>query len=213
MLPKFYAIVDKATLDSRGIRVPCFAGELARAGVRVVQFRDKHSNEQDVLVSSKQISAAFAETGAVLIMNDRADLAVLAGWSAVHVGHEDLTPCAARKVLGDEQMEGKAFVGISTHNDEQVTAANETCADYVAIGPIFATGSKANAEPVVGLEGLRRARALTTKPIVAIGGITRENARSVIDAGADCVAVIGGLFSKDERPGKVAQDFLALLEA
>jgi thiamine-phosphate pyrophosphorylase len=108
-------------------------------------------------------------------------------------------------------MGSRTVLGVSTHNGEQVTAADAGCADYVAVGPVFATSSKANAEPVVGLEGVRRARALTTKPIVAIGGITRENARSVMDAGADSVAVIGGLLVKGERPGKVAEDFLWIL--
>jgi len=102
-------------------------------------------------------------------------------------------------------------VGVSTHNDAQVVAAEAGCADYVAVGPVFATSTKADAEPVIGLEGVRRARALTRKPIVAIGGITLENARSVIEAGADSVAVIGGLFMKGVRPGKVAEDFLAVL--
>ena len=103
------------------------------------------------------------------------------------------------------------WVGVSTHTDEQVRAAELSSADYVAIGPVFATGTKADAEQVVGLEGVRRARALTSKPLVAIGGITRANARSVIDAGADSVAVISGLFGKGENVEKVARDFLELL--
>jgi len=104
-----------------------------------------------------------------------------------------------------------AVVGVSTHSDEQVILANATDADYIAIGPVFATSTKQNASPVVGLEGVRRARALTQKRIVAIGGITRENARSVIAAGADSVAVIGGLFSPGESVEKVARDFLEIL--
>jgi thiamine-phosphate pyrophosphorylase len=142
-----------------------------------------------------------------LILNDRPDLAVIAGWDGVHVGHADMSSCDARKVMGAE----KHWVGVSTHNEEQVVEAQSWCADYVAVGPVFATSTKGDAEPVIGLEGVRRARALTTKPIVAIGGITRENARSVMDAGADSVAVIGGLLVKGERPGKVAEDFLGLL--
>jgi thiamine-phosphate pyrophosphorylase len=118
-----------------------------------------------------------------------------------------VTACAARKVMGA----GRHCVGVSTHNVEQVMAADAGCADYVAVGPVFATGSKADAEAVVGLEGVRRARALTRKPIVAIGGITQANAQSVIDAGADSVAVIGGLFLKGVAPGKVAEDFLSIL--
>ena len=209
-MPRLYPIVDKETLDRQGMRVGHFVAELARAGVTVLQFRDKTGQPQDVLRCAAMISAAFAEKDCMLVMNDRADLAVLAGWSGVHVGHTDMSPCAARKVMVGHNDSG-AWVGVSTHNPEQVAAAEAGCADYVAIGPVFATGTKRNAEPVVGLEGVRRARALTTKPLVAIGGITLENARSVIDAGADSVAVIGGLFVKGERPGKVAEDFLELL--
>ena len=139
-------------------------------------------------------------------MNDHADLVRLAGFGGVHVGQGDLSPEDARRVVGAER-----WVGVSTHNEEQVRIANGTSADYIAVGPVFATGTKLDAEPVIGLEGVRRARALTRKPIVAIGGITRENARSVIDAGADSVAVISGLFVDGEPVGKVAGDFLEIL--
>jgi thiamine-phosphate pyrophosphorylase len=214
-LAKLYPIVDRAVLEDRGIRPVCFAGEMARAGVGMVQYRDKDGRPQAVLRAAAAISGVFAGMDATLVMNDRADLAVLAGWSGVHVGQADLSACDARKVLlgrpSADALEVKQIVGVSTHGEEQVVAANAGCADYVAVGPVFATGSKADAEPVIGLEGVRRARALTKKPIVAIGGITRENARSVMDAGADSVAVIGGLLVKGERPGKVAEDFLEIL--
>jgi thiamine-phosphate pyrophosphorylase len=211
-LEKLYPIVDRAVLEARGIRTVCFAGEMARAGVGMVQYRDKGGRPQAVLRAAEEISGVFEGMDAKLIMNDRADLAVLAGWSGVHVGQTDLSACDARRVLvGRPSVGGKQVVGVSTHCDDQVLAANAGCADYVAVGPVFATGSKADAEPAIGLEGVRRARALTTKPIVAIGGITRENARSVMDAGADSVAVIGGLLVKGERPGKVAEDFLEIL--
>ena len=104
---------------------------------------------------------------------------------------------------------GTRLVGLSTHSVEQVIGAGE--ADYVAVGPVFATATKMDAEPVVGLEGVRRARGLTTKPLVAIGGITRENCRSVVEAGADSVAVISGLIVAGETVEKVARDFLAIL--
>ena len=139
-------------------------------------------------------------------MNDRADLAVLAGFGGVHVGQGDLSPADARRVIGAER-----WVGVSSHTDEQVRLAQSSRADYVAVGPVFATGTKLDAAAVVGLEGVRRARALTAKPIVAIGGITRENARSVMDAGADSVAVISGLLAPEETVEKVTRDFLALL--
>jgi thiamine-phosphate pyrophosphorylase len=141
-----------------------------------------------------------------LILNDRADLAVLANFDGVHVGQDDLSPEDARRVVGPAKI-----VGVSTHTDEQVRAAEQTSADYIAIGPVFATGTKSNPDPVIGLVGVRRARALTTKPLVAIGGITRANARSVIEAGADSVAVISGLLAEGESVEQVARDFLELL--
>jgi thiamine-phosphate pyrophosphorylase len=205
--PRLYPILDRATLEAKGMRLTCFAREMARAGVGMVQYRDKTGAPEEVLRAAAAISEVFAGTGCMLILNDRPDLALLAGWGGVHVGQGDVTACAARKVMGA----GRHCVGVSTHNVEQVMAADAGCADYVAVGPVFATGSKADAEAVVGLEGVRRARALTRKPIVAIGGITQANAQSVIDAGADSVAVIGGLFLKGVAPGKVAEDFLSIL--
>jgi thiamine-phosphate pyrophosphorylase len=169
--------------------------------VRLLQYRDKVGTPNQVLRAAKEIAAEFAGVEATLILNDRADLALLAGWG-VHVGHKDMRPEDVRKVVG------AAVIGVSTHNDAQVMEGQAGVADYVAIGPVFATASKADTEPVVGLEGVRRARALTSKPLVAIGGITLENARSVIDAGADSVAVIGGLMRSGERPGNLAQEFL-----
>jgi len=203
--PRLYPIVDTAALEARRIGVAEFAREMAQAGVGVLQYRDKVGSPNEVLRAAKEIAAEFAGTDCLLILNDRADLALLAGWG-VHVGHEDLAPGDARKVLGTGQV-----IGVSTHNEAQVREADAGAVDYVAIGPVFATTSKADTEPVVGLEGVRRARALTRKPLVAIGGITRENARSVIDAGADSVAVIGALLATGERPGRVAKDFLEIL--
>ncbi|MDE1154480.1 MAG: thiamine phosphate synthase [Acidobacteriaceae bacterium] len=204
--PKFYVIVDKATLDARGIRVSCFAGEMARAGVKLLQLRDKTAAPQQVLRDAAAITKAFAGVSdAQLVLNDRPDLARLAGWTGVHVGHKDMPPAAVHKVLPG------AFVGLSTHNAEQIQQADASPVAYVAIGPVFATTTKTDAEPVVGLDGVRQARALTRKPLVAIGGITLDNARSVLEAGADCVAVIGGVFVPGERPGRVAERFLELL--
>jgi thiamine-phosphate pyrophosphorylase len=206
VLAKLYPIIDRATLDARGVSVGAFAAELAQAGVGIVQYRDKVSGPQEVLRAAAEISAAFAGRECVLVMNDRADLALLAGWNAVHVGQGDLPVEAVRMVMG-----AGAVVGVSTHDVEQVTAADADSPDYVAVGPVFGTTTKLDAEPVVGLEGVRRARALTTRPLVAIGGITRENAQSVIDAGADSVAVISGLFVPGMTVGDVVEDFLERL--
>ncbi len=138
-----------------------------------------------------------------LIMNDRPDLAQLAEFDGVHVGQDDLSPDRARRVIGQ-----RLWLGVSTHNPEQLAAADQGSADYIAIGPVFATASKTNPDPVVGLEGVRIARKLTHRPLVAIGGITRANCRSVIEAGADSVAVISDLV---REPAKSAEEFLRIL--
>jgi thiamine-phosphate pyrophosphorylase len=190
-------------LRQHGLAAGRAAEDLKSAGVRLLQYRNKLSDPDSILRSAAVIWEVFAETECRLMMNDRADLAVLAGFGGVHVGQGDLSPEDARRVVGVER-----WVGVSTHNDEQVRIANETSADYIAAGPVFATGTKLDAEPVIGLDGVRRARALTKRPIVAIGGITRANARSVIDAGADSVAVISALFVDGESVEKVARDFL-----
>jgi thiamine-phosphate pyrophosphorylase len=138
-----------------------------------------------------------------LIMNDRADLALAAEFDGVHVGQDDLSPESVRRIIGPDR-----WLGVSTHNSEQLAEADKTSADYLAIGPIFATSSKDRPDPVVGLEGVRRARQLTRKPLVAIGGITRANAASVIEAGADSVAVISDLLLD---PRKSAEEFFRIL--
>jgi thiamine-phosphate pyrophosphorylase len=136
-------------------------------------------------------------------MNDRADLCLAVGFCGMHVGQDDLSPESARRLIGPELV-----LGISTHNPQQLRDADQTTADYLAIGPVFATSSKERPDPVVGLEGVRRARELTGKPLVAIGGITRANARFVIEAGADSVAVISDLI---RGPRKSAEEFFRIL--
>jgi thiamine-phosphate pyrophosphorylase len=206
MLPRLYAIVDAGVLADRGVSIEEYAADLRDAGARLIQYRDKRGSPREVLRGAAVLREMFAKSGATLVMNDRADLAVLAEFDGVHVGHLDLSPADARRVIGSGRI-----VGVSTHTEEQVRAAEQSCADYVAFGPVFSTGTKVDTEPVVGLAGLRRARALTRKPLVAIGGITCANVRSVIDAGADSVAVISGLLVPGERASKVARDFLELL--
>ncbi len=203
--PRLYPILDANLLQLRGIELRRFAEKLKASGVELLQYRNKTGEPQQVLRDAAAIRELIKDS-CRLIMNDRADLAVLAGWDGVHVGQDDLSPPDARRVVG-----GERWVGVSTHNDEQVRVADASCADYVAVGPVFATGTKLDAEPVIGLEGVRRARALTQKPIVAIGGITRASARSVIDAGADSVAVISALVVEGETVEKVVGDFLELL--
>ncbi len=184
-----------------------FVRELLDGGAEILQLRDKSGAPREVLARAALISDLLRGSACVPVMNDRVDLALLAGWPAVHLGHKDLPPEAARSVFGA----GSLVVGVSTHNEEQVAAAEAGTADYVAIGPVFGTSTKRDAEPAVGLAGVRRARVLTRKPLVAIGGINRDNAAAVIEAGADSVAVIGGLFGEDESVVTVVRDFLRRL--
>ena len=142
-------------------------------------------------------------TDCCLILNDRVPLVVSAGYDGVHVGQEDLSPADARATLGSELI-----VGVSTHGESQLVRGADSPVDYVAIGPVFATSSKLVPDPVVGLEGVRAARVLTDKPLVAIGGITRANCAAVIEAGADSVAVISDLI---QSPGKNVEEFFGRL--
>jgi thiamine-phosphate pyrophosphorylase len=184
------------------------AEELAAAGVTLLQYRNKLDDSRSVLEQSRELTQRLSDGAGNrplrLIMNDRADLCLAAGWDGVHVGQTDLSPGSARLILGSSR-----WLGVSTHNPEQVEEADQSPADYIAIGPVFSTVSKANPDPVIGLAGLRAARGLTHKPLVAIGGITRQNCRAVIDAGADSVAVISDLI---RQPGKSAEEFLCILE-
>jgi thiamine-phosphate pyrophosphorylase len=204
--PRLYPILDQGLIESRGIALGRIAEELKAAGVTLVQYRNKVGERDSILRNASEMWEVFDGSGCRLILNDHADLVGPAGLGGVHVGQGDLSPEEARRVVG-----AKRWVGVSTHNDEQVRIANGTSADYIAVGPVFATGTKLDAEAVIGLAGVQRARALTRKPIVAIGGITRENARSVLDAGADSVAIISGLFVDGETVQKVAGDFLEIL--
>jgi thiamine-phosphate pyrophosphorylase len=206
VLPRLYAIADVGTLARAGLSLRGFAEELRAAGVTLVQYRDKDADDEVALYRAEEIGEAFDGAGATLIVNDRLDTMLLAGWDGVHVGQEDMAAADARVVAGDGRV-----IGVSTHTMEQVWEAEQGVADYVAIGPVFATKTKLDASPVVGLDAVRRARELTTKPLVAIGGITRGNARAAIDAGADSVAVISGLIARGESVEKVARDFLAIL--
>jgi thiamine-phosphate pyrophosphorylase len=200
-LPRLYPILDTSCF-SDGSSLFAAAEELAAAGRTLLQYRNKSGNARQMLDQARELRARLGPN-IKLIMNDRADLSLAAGFDGLHVGQDDLSPESARSIIGPAR-----WLGVSTHNPEQLAAADKTSADYLAIGPIFATSSKANPDPVVGLAGVRRARELTRKPLVAIGGITRANARSVIDAGADAVAVISDLL---RDPRKSAQEFFRIL--
>jgi thiamine-phosphate pyrophosphorylase len=195
--------VDAETLRRRGITVETFTAELRDAGVTLLQYRDKLGSQEEILRNARIIADVYRGVDALLVMNDDPVLAMLSDWNAVHVGQGDAKLGDARVVLPPE-----GIIGCSTHTDQQVASADVAGADYIAIGPVFATSTKADAEPVVGLEGVRRARSLTSRPLVAIGGITPENAASVIQAGADSVAVIGGLLQNGTSLGELVRQFL-----
>jgi len=200
-LPKLCPILD-AFFFADTEPLARFAEELAGAGCTLLQYRNKNGNGRQVLEQASVLRQRLPSPF-LLIMNDRPDLALASGFDGVHVGQDDLLPEDARRVVGNE-----LWVGVSTHNAEQVSEADKTSASYIAIGPVFATSSKQKPDPVVGLEGVRQARELTDKPLVAIGGITRANCRAVLDAGADSVAVISDLLPD---PRKSAEDFFRIL--
>lgn len=205
-LPKLYAIIDAgsfARAKDPGAAMAKFVRALVAGGVRLIQYRNKTGSAREMLEQARTIKKAVGGR-ARLVMNDRADLCLAAGFDGVHVGQEDLSPEAARRIIGKRRV-----LGVSTHNVRQVREAERSSADYIAIGPVFATRSKAKPDPVVGLAGVRAARRATRKTLVAIGGITRANCRAVVGAGADAVAVLSGLLG---TPRPSAEDFQKLLK-
>jgi thiamine-phosphate pyrophosphorylase len=205
-LPRLYAIVDPAFFSTTE-ELMVFAGELVAGGCTLLQYRNKGGNARVMLEQARELRRRSRAGAPVphlrLIMNDRADLCLAAEFDGVHVGQDDLSLESVRRIIGPD-----SWLGVSTHNPEQMEEADQTSADYLAIGPVFSTSSKDRPDPVVGLEGVRRARALTRKPLVAIGGITCANAASVIEAGADSVAVISDLL---REPRKSAEEFFRIL--
>jgi thiamine-phosphate pyrophosphorylase len=200
-LPRLYAILDSSLFP--GTEALClFAEELASAGVTLLQYRNKSGNARQMLDQARELKSRMGAS-VKLIMNDRADLCLAAGFDGVHVGQDDLSPAGARAVIGPSLT-----LGVSTHNPGQIAAADQTSADYIAVGPVFATLSKKNPDPTIGIEGVRAARKATVKPLVAIGGLTRANCQSVMEAGADSVAVISDLL---REPRKSVEEFLRIL--
>jgi len=204
VLPRLYVILDAALLT---IPESECARQLVDAGVRLLQYRNKKASSGELLQNSRRLAAELTPRGVTFVVNDRADVAALAGASGVHVGQEDLSVEEARSVVGRGKL-----VGVSTHNREQFEGAAAASADYIAVGPIFSTSTKANPDPVVGTEFIRQVRPLTDKPIVAIGGITLERAAEVVSAGADSVAVISDIL-RARDPGERARQWLEMLEA
>jgi len=171
----------------RGLALVETAAAMLEGGARILQIRHKGLWSGKVFEDAREVATLCRQAGAALIVNDRADIAKLLG-AGLHVGQDDLSPADARALLGDGAM-----IGYSSHHAAQLRDAAAEPVDYIALGPIFSTSSKQSPDPAVGIDELRRCRALVEKPLVGIGGITRENARAVFDAGADAVAVIADL--------------------
>jgi thiamine-phosphate pyrophosphorylase len=199
LFPSLYPILDPA-LSPQPIQG--LAESLVEAGVELIQIRDKRGSARAIFEETAQMVARFEASGVRVIVNDRPDVAAVAGAGGVHVGQDDLPVESARRICGNA-----VWVGVSTHNLDQLRDADGTSADYIAVGPIFPTGTKERPDPVVGVDLLRAARQLTRKPLVAIGGITVESAADVFRAGADSVAVIRDLLTAPD-PVRRAREYL-----
>lgn len=191
LLPRLYPILDTASLARRGRQPVFFAEAVLEGGARILQLRHKGHLSRQMFETAQALAALCARAGAQFVVNDRADIAAILD-AGLHLGQDDLAPELARRVLGPGRL-----LGFSTHNAEQLQSANSEPADYLAIGPIFTTGSKDRPAPQVGLENIPTLRRLTPRPLVAIGGITRATAQSVLRAGADSIAVIGDLLPEE----------------
>jgi len=200
-LPRLYPILDSSQFSEKSALFAT-AEELAAGGVTLLQYRNKTGSARQILEDALELKRRLGNS-ICLIMNDRADLCLAAGYDGLHVGQDDLTPAGARRVIGPDR-----WLGVSTHNPEQWQEADATSADYIAVGPVFVTSSKERPDPMIGVEGVRQARQLTRKRLVAIGGISRANALEVIRAGADSVAVISDLV---REPRKSAEEFFRIL--
>ena len=207
MLPNFYPILDTEVAARHGVDVVHAAEQILDGGARILQFRHKGFFSRDVFATMQRVAEICRAGAALFVMNDRADIAALLG-AGLHLGQDDLPPSAARRITGSAMM-----IGFSTHSERQLRAAAQEPADYLALGPIFGTASKLNPDPVVGLDELRRLRPLTTRPLVAIGGITRSNAGEVLAAGADSVAVIADLFPQDGNLRARTQEWVVATSA
>jgi thiamine-phosphate pyrophosphorylase len=202
--PRLYAILDMRSIESRGLDLFAVAEAWCDAGVGLVQYRDKLSSSLAVLGNAARLREIFRTSETLLVLNDSPALAYNAGLRAVHIGQKDGTVGNALKSV--------EYVGVSTHNEREVRVADASSCSYIAIGPVFETSSKLDVEVAVGLRGIHAARALTNKPLVAIGGITMDNAVEVLRAGADSVAAISALLDGGDLLQR-ARDFMALVQS
>jgi thiamine-phosphate pyrophosphorylase len=201
-IPRLYPILDTESLAGCGLTLPLAAAAFLDGGAGILQIRHKGHWGREIFDAARDVARLCRQAGAKLVVNDRADFAMLLQ-AGLHVGQDDLPPRVCRNLLGSD-----AVIGFSSHNATQLAAAGPEPVDYVALGPVFATGSKRSPGPVVGVEEVRRLRGLTDKPLVAIGGITLENALDVLRAGADSVAVIGGLLPQPATAGSLRMRML-----
>lgn len=206
-IARLYAIIDPAQAGGRPVVE--VADALLSAGVKLIQYRDKRGSARETYESGRQLAERIVGSGARLVINDRADVTLALDAGGVHLGQEDLPVKLARQMFNSGGGRAK-WIGISTHTLAQIEEADRSSADYIAFGPIFATSSKEQPDATVGLDGLRRARKTTRKPLVAIGGITLDNAPAVIEAGADAVAVIGDLIKQPDIAAR-AREFIKVL--
>jgi thiamine-phosphate pyrophosphorylase len=200
-LPRLYTFADASFGDP--VRL---AEALFNAGARIIQVRNKMGSARELLEQVERI-LSFAPHGAEIIVNDRVDVALIAGAGGVHLGQDDVPPVEGRRILGLDRI-----IGFSTHNLEQAMQAENLPVDYVAVGPIFLTATKEQPDPVVGLENLRAICQAIRKPVVAIGGIKLENAEDVLKAGATSVAVISDVLSAPDVASRV-QSWIERLNA
>lgn len=196
-LPRLYPIID---LEVSPQPLEFLIGEFAAEGLSWVQLRDKKASSRQSFADARRLVELARPLGLTAIVNDRADIAWLSGADGVHVGQEDLPVEHARKILGSDKI-----IGCSTHNLAQALEAEQSSANYIAIGPVFATTSKANPDPIVSWSELQVIRSQVKKPLVAIGGITSLNAGRLFDIGIDSVAVIRDLVSEPDIRGKISQ--------
>ncbi|HSM87450.1 MAG TPA: thiamine phosphate synthase [Candidatus Limnocylindrales bacterium] len=208
-LPLLYPIIDFASFapaPDSFLAVSRFAEELVRAGATLIQYRDKSSESGHILGCARELRRITRDR-ARLIINDYPDVCLACEADGVHLGQDDLSPANARNIFSAAGRPD-LWIGYSTHNVDQVRLADRMPVDYIAVGPVFATASKASPDPVIGLDGVRAARQLTSRPLVAIGGITRQNCIEVRRAGAESLAVISDLLGP---PAKAVEDFMRVL--
>jgi thiamine-phosphate pyrophosphorylase len=197
--PVLYPIVDPAVCAAHGVEPLDLAGHCLRGGARLLQLRVKTGGSAAFLDLARRMRELADSFGARLVVNDRADIAAMAGAAGVHVGQDDLPVAVVRGILRD----AGALVGVSTHTPQQVDAAVGDAPGYIAVGPIFGTATKDTGYPARGLDLIRYAAAATAIPVVAIGGLTLDNAASAREAGASSIAVISDLFAGGDPEARV----------